>query len=412
MEILDQFLAFWKANEFVCTLSIMPLVYGFAGWLTNWQAVKMIFAPDQFWGIPPKAGWQGIIPRKAGKMAKKAAQTLQEKLLHMDEVIAKLDARVIARLLEPNIEKLVEDAVEDIFDEVNPLILRLMPDVFKSEFVYTMRNQAPKAVKSIIRVIQKEILQIFDLEELITESLTGKNIPRLVMMFKKIGVKEFRFIEISGFYVGFALGTLQVGITLIYPELWTIPIQGVIVGYVTNWLAINMIFRPVHPKRYLGYKFQGLFHKRRADVSSEYAKLMTEEILNARNIIRKIIHGKNRDDILLIIRMAISRVLDKVMESVAAKTVISQQIRGEVLDQIKEYIIRDITSKESLADIEDYVRDTLQIEEVIKEKFGLLTAEEYENVLRDIFREDEMLLIIIGGILGGAVGFFQLWLMI
>ncbi|MBN1363964.1 MAG: DUF445 family protein [Syntrophaceae bacterium] len=404
----DILLAFYHAHENLLKVAMMPFMYGFIGWLTNWQAVRMIFSPLTFWGIPPYLGWQGIIPRKSQKMASIAAQTLEKKLLKLDEVFSKLDARKICKILQESIDREVEYAVDDVLCQSNPLLWKMMPDAIRDEIISITRRQAPKAVDVIIQDIKDNIYDVFDLHKIMVDSLTGQNVKRLVMMFQRIGSKEWVFIKLSGFYFGFLLGLCQVVIWLIYPMLWTIPVQGVLVGYVTNWLAIKMVFRPTKPKRYLGFKFQGLFHRRRKEVSKEYARLVTEEILNAKNIIKMVIHGKERDNILLIIRQAIAMALIRLSSYVP---VITNKTPIGFLDQIKHDISTEITSDECLAQIENYVGKTLDIEKVIIEKYNLLNDIEYENVLRDIFREDEKILIGVGAVLGGLVGFFQMWLL-
>ena len=47
----------------------IPLAAAFVGWVTKIVAVKMIFYPVEFKGIPPYLGWQGQIPSHAAKMA-------------------------------------------------------------------------------------------------------------------------------------------------------------------------------------------------------------------------------------------------------------------------------------------------------------------------------------------------------
>ena len=54
-------------------------------------ALKMTFYPLEFWGIPPYLGWQGIIPRKAYKMASKAVDVITERLLKIEEVFDQID---------------------------------------------------------------------------------------------------------------------------------------------------------------------------------------------------------------------------------------------------------------------------------------------------------------------------------
>ncbi len=63
-------------NEKILQMITIPFVSGFIGWITNYVAIKMTFYPISFWGIPPYLGWQGIIPRKAHKMAGKAVDLI------------------------------------------------------------------------------------------------------------------------------------------------------------------------------------------------------------------------------------------------------------------------------------------------------------------------------------------------
>ena len=48
----------------------MPIVAGVIGYVTKLVAIRMMFQPIEFRGIRPWFGWQGIVPRRAAKMAK------------------------------------------------------------------------------------------------------------------------------------------------------------------------------------------------------------------------------------------------------------------------------------------------------------------------------------------------------
>ena len=405
------FMVYYRAHQLLIDLSIMPFMYGFIGWLTNWQAVKMIFWPMKFWGIPPYLGWQGIVPRKAATFALRTADYLEDKLVHLPEVFARLDPRIIAKKLEPVIDELVDDVVNEVFNRSNPLVWRMVPNVVRREIVNASRMQAPRAVRLVIKDIQQNINEIFNVRELSVESMSGENIPRLVELVKTVGKKEFNFIEVSGFYFGFALGLVQVLIWMIYPALWTLPIQGVIVGYITNWLAVNMIFRPLEPKRYFFFfKWQGMFIKRKKEVAAEFSKLVAKDVLTSKNIIRKILTGSARDRIHLIIRMAVSQAIDRM--AAVVKPIIMSAMDSNTLDVIKHEITMELTSPESMVYIEDYVRDALNVEQIMVDRFNQLSGPEFEELLRPIFHEDEWILIMVGAVLGGAVGFVQLLLMI
>ena len=52
---------------------------------------------------------------------------------------------------------------------------------------------------------------------------------------------------------------------------WLLPVGGALVGYMTNWLALYLIFSPVNPTKFMGMTFQGLFLKRQPEVAEEFS---------------------------------------------------------------------------------------------------------------------------------------------
>jgi hypothetical protein len=61
----------------------------------------------------------------------------------------------------------------------------------------------------------------------------------------------------------------------------------------------------------------------------------------------------------------------------------------------------------SLSQANRYVEDTLKMQEVLEGSMSRLPSAQFERVLHPIFEEDELTLIIVGGILGGLAGFGQ-----
>ena len=408
MSFWHQITDFCSRNVHYLSILVMPLAFGALGWFSNWKCIKMMFYPLHFWGIPPYLGWQGLIPRNAAKFAGKTCDLLTEKLVNVDEVFNRLDSRKIAKGLEETIDQLVIETVNGIFDKSYPLVWQLAPDMVKEEIIRVSRKQAPRAVSLVLNDLKENIFDVFNLRELALECMTGPNVGRMRYMFKTIGHKEFKFLERLGFYIGFALGLLQTILWYIYPEPWTVPVQGAIVGGLTNWLALQMVFRPLEPKKFLFFTYQGLFLKRRPEVTKEFSKLVCVEVLTSKNIIKKIMMGAQKERIHLIIRIAISQAIDRLTKMV--KPALMQSLKSDLFDIVQYEFTREVTSPESMKSIEDYVEKALDVENIMIEKFKLLTMAEFEDVLRSIFRDDEWMLIAVGVALGLAVGFLHVYI--
>ena len=64
-----------------------------------------------------------------------------------------------------------------------------------------------------------------------------------------------------------------------------------LVGYVTNWVALWMIYEPAHPRRYGPLRVQGLFVRRQPEVADVYARIVADEIITVANFGGELLHG-------------------------------------------------------------------------------------------------------------------------
>ena len=403
---------FLSKNADLIGILMMPLTYGFVGWFTNWVALKMTFYPIKFWGIPPYLGWQGIIPRKAHKMANRAVDVITGRLIKIEEIFDKVDPAMIEKELKPMLKPVIRDLTKDIVDQIRPGLWPAIPDLVKNQIYAETEKQIPGAIKSIILGIRKNVYQYFDLKGMVLKKLSGDNVVLVVELFQTVGGPEFRFIELSGLYFGLLLGLIQMGIWFLFPIWWTLPIQGVIVGYLTNWIALEMIFRPFYETNYIFFKYQGIFLKRQAAVAEAYSKFVAAKILNSRNILEEIVYGRAADEVFALIKKAVIRSFENTSQ--LAHPIITVTMGSEKYLEIREEIVKRMSevAPKSIERIEKYVEEAIDIEETMASRMKALPPEEFESILRSAFQEDELLLISIGAVLGAMVGLGQAFYML
>lgn len=390
-------------------LLMIPFTYGFVGWVTNWLALKMTFYPIQFIGFSPYLGWQGIIPRKAHKMASKSVDVITERLLNIKEVFLKVDPKKAETVFLPALDSSIRYTIKEFSDSLDPKLWDIIPDLVKEEIYHKVRRESGITIRKVIKKLQADIDSLFDVKALVLKKLSGSNVSLVVELFQEVGAPEFKFIERSGFYFGFLLGLIQMVFMIFFPLSWTLPIQGVIVGYLTNYLALEMIFRPLIPKKVLGFwTYQGLFLKRQNEVSRLYAKLVSEKILTPKNILSELIFGKASKEIIDIIRNEVSGHVDTV--TFLAKPALYATGKINEFDAAKERISVAMADNaiENAFHLEAYLGESLQIEKMMGDRMSALPPKEFESILRSAFQEDEMLLILVGAALGALVGWFQM----
>jgi uncharacterized membrane protein YheB (UPF0754 family) len=394
--------------ELVKYISI-PVTCAFVGWITNYIAVKMIFHPAEFWGIG-KFGWKGIIPNHAVKMSGLIAKILTEKLVKPHELYQRVDPNEINSQISDLISLKSREIVHDIIATENPILWNLLTEDIKKSLEEELKKEIPKQIVEVYRSFGTELDSVLEFDEIIKSSLSGKKTSILIEMFKRCGGPEFQFIIISGIYFGFIIGLIQLAFINILGQWWTMPIMGIVVGYYTNWLALQMIFKPLEPTKYLFFTYQGLFLKRQDAVSKEFANVVAHNVLNTENLIRLIFTGKGGD---LLIKLVIDRAYKLTHEKMHEKTPLVPMLLGkEKVQSIKEkiaekliWILPDVANR-----IQKYLVDTLKIEQTIAQRLSILPKAEFEELLHSVFKEDELTLIILGALLGGLVGLYQAYL--
>ena len=385
----------------------IPVVAAMVGWTTNWVAIKLTFYPVHFVGIRPWFGWQGIIPMKARKMAGISVDNILSKLGSLTEVVQYMEPRRIAEHIVKVIEPQIESFTEEVMLRERRVLWENLPMTVKNQINDRVRREMPKLVDRLVDEIGDNVEDLLDLKEMIQDQL-GEDKSLMNRIFLDCGEKEFRFIINSGVYFGFLFGIVQAAVWYFFPEWWILPLFGLIVGYATNWIALNLIFRPLYPVNVLGIKVQGIFLSRQKEVSDVYTELVTDEILTIRHLVNRLLTGPKSDRVHALIRKHIKLIVD---ESAGIARLFVQSAMGpESYANIKEWV-GDKAIAVSPEPFEDsaFVHDRGQlVREMMRDRMNELSAEEFQNMLRPAFQEDEMKLILAGAILGLGAGFAQL----
>src|SRR4051812_22312221 len=100
----------------------MPVIAAVIGYGTKLVAVEMMFKPVDFVGRPPLLGWQGIIPRNAGRMASVAMDLLLGRLIDPKEVLGRLDPERLVAEIEQPLEKAIGEIGSDILAKYQPAL--------------------------------------------------------------------------------------------------------------------------------------------------------------------------------------------------------------------------------------------------------------------------------------------------
>tara|TARA_B100000676_G_C18063183_1_gene839183 strand:- start:1107 stop:2330 length:1224 start_codon:yes stop_codon:yes gene_type:complete len=400
-------------NEFVDNIWLylsMPVISAVVGYATNVIAIKMMFYPVEFFGKPPLLGWQGIIPRRAAKMAAISVDTITTYLITQEEIFARLDPERVASELEPPLNGMIEDVVDSIMGQHEPGLWESMPEMMKKQVYKRVKKEAPGLISDIMKQIKINIAQMYDLKDMVITNLT-KDKALLNRIFQEVGAAEFKFIGRSGLYFGGIFGSFQMIAWIFYKGGWLLPVFGLAVGYATNWIALQMIFNPKELMRLGPFNVQGLFMKRQDEVARDYGRLVSSYVLTPANIIEGILKGPYSDKVFAMIGKHVQKAVDE--QTSFAKPFVTFAVGTQNYRQMKESAVAELVSRlpDTLKHIENYANDALDLENTLSTRLQSLKPEEFEGMLRPAFEQDEWILIAVGAFLGFLVGVFQLLVM-
>lgn len=254
--------------------------------------------------------------------------------------------------------------------------------------------------------IKGGITKVFDLKQMVID-LSEQDKQLGNDLFLKCGAKEFSFIRISGLYLGFLFGIIQMGLWMIYKGWWVLPVAGFVVGFLTNYVALKVIFEPVKPvKVCFGIIIHGLFLQRQKEVAVAYAEMVSSRILTAENLLSSMLNGPCSDKLFAVMEKHIQKGIDHMIEFEGlARMVVGSEEYVSMKSRISKKLLAEAPN--FIPRLTSYVDEALHIKQTLESSINGLTSAAFEDLLHPVFKEDEMTLILVGGMLGVAVGLIQ-----
>lgn len=193
---------------------LIPFIAAFIGYFTNWIAIKMLFHPKEpinVLGITI----QGIFPKRQKQFAQKLGVLVANELLHFDEIAEKLKDPQQLESLTPTIEAHIHTFLEVRLKEKIPVIAMFVTGKTLDKIRDGMMEEINTLLPQIITQYTDSLSEQIDVEQIVTEKVANFSSDKLEEILTAIMKKEFQFVEILGGVLGFIIGLLQVGITLL-----------------------------------------------------------------------------------------------------------------------------------------------------------------------------------------------------
>ena len=197
----------------ISTALSLPLIGAFIGWFTNYIAVKMLFHPRSerrllFFSL------QGVFPKRQREFARKLGELVALRLLSTGD----LEQAMQAAARSPRVSEAIDSYVDEMIAARLPSAIPLLAMVLNPELVAKMKRTLQRELnalgESIVIELSRNAGDVLKVQETVESKVAAYSSDELEQMLQSIMRREFRFIEIIGGVLGFAIGLAQAGVLL------------------------------------------------------------------------------------------------------------------------------------------------------------------------------------------------------
>ena len=179
------------------------------------------------------------------------------------------------------------------------------------------------------------------------------------------------------------------------------------IGWITNWVAIKMLFRP-HNEINLGlFKIQGLIPKRRAEIGIGIADVIQNELISIKDVIANI----DREEFSKRLNDLIDDVLEKNLKTkVKEKFPVMQMFFSDKMAKDVSETIKDIVmeNQEKIFEIfSNYAEENIDFSTIITDKISNFSLDKLEEIINGLAKKELKHIEVIGAILGAFIGLVQ-----
>lgn len=182
-------------------------------------------------------------------------------------------------------------------------------------------------------------------------------------------------------------------------------IVGGIIGWVTNILAIKLMFRPINPIKIpvLNIEILGLIPKRKKEIAKSVGEVVANDLLSVDDLLNEVLDDESKNNITEHIKAKARNIASEKLDFIPGP------FKGMISPFVDDIIDKEIGSAVGNIgdDIITMAKNKINIEQIIEEKVNELDLLELERIIISVAKKELKHIEILGLILGAIIGLIQ-----
>jgi uncharacterized membrane protein YheB (UPF0754 family) len=190
-----------------------------------------------------------------------------------------------------------------------------------------------------------------------------------------------------------------------FTTILILTIVGGLIGWITNILAIKLLFRPINPIKIpiLNIEILGLIPKRKNEIATNIGEVISNELLSIDDILEQALKNSDGENFN-------SYIIDKIKNIINEKlNIIPMPFRMMASPYIDEILNKEVPSaiNEISDDLLNKAKENVNIQEIVEEKINELDLEKLEDIIIKVAKKELKHIEILGLVLGAIIGVLQ-----
>jgi len=178
---------------------------------------------------------------------------------------------------------------------------------------------------------------------------------------------------------------------------------GGFIGWVTNKIAIKMLFRPIRPVRILFFRLQGVLPKRKEQIANSIGETVEAQFVNKEELLQGLLDEETKKSILKQIRKLLVEKIKEVVPSMILAML------GQGLDDLVRKLIAE-HGDDLLSELIDSLKNNdkvMPVKAIVTDKINQLDMLEFEALVINIVKKELRHIETVGLVLGVVIGMAQ-----
>ena len=191
--------------------------------------------------------------------------------------------------------------------------------------------------------------------------------------------------------------------------IYFLPLIAAVTGWLTNWIAVKMLFHPVKPLNLGLFTIQGIFPKRQKAMAEKLGKIVATELFSIDDIISKMKSSDNAD----VLKFVESKLDDFInLKLSTSMPMLAMFLNDDLKIKIKTALLNEIGDviPGIIDTYANKLKDEVNIEAIVYDKVINFSSDKMEEVLYSIMKKEFKFIEVLGGVLGFFIGIIQLLL--